>query len=455
MSLISYDKSLNKIETPGGVITLTSLFLPFFIEMVLTNSMGTVNTLALSHYSDHSVAAVGVCAQIMGMIYTFYGVVSAGASIVISQNLGAGKYKTAGDAGIISIVFSACLGLAMGLILSLFAEPILTLMNLSDDLLQEAVTYFRICITFSFFQAIYTSVSSIFRSYGKSRTAVKVSLFMSVTNALLNILIVFRPFPFPLKGVWGIAVSSVISQALGMCLLLCFLKKASFHIQLKRDTLKHISLIGKILSIGIPGGLSSLSYSLSQVISTSIVVTLGATSVSAKIYLDNIFFYVYVLGLALGQATAIMISHLAGAHKFNQAAMLNKQNLKITIFFNISLSLFILLSGKYLIGIFTDNSEIIKIAGSIMVIDLFVEIGRGFNHIENNSLRGSGDVLFPMIISITSCWIISILFSYLLGIKLGLGLMGCWFAFAMDELFRGVLFYLRWRSGKWRGKVLL
>lgn len=98
MSLFSYDKSLNKMETPGGVITLTSLFLPFFIEMILTNSMGTINTLALSRYSDRSVAAVGAAAQLMSMIFTFYGVVSAGASIVISQNLGAGKNKTAGDA---------------------------------------------------------------------------------------------------------------------------------------------------------------------------------------------------------------------------------------------------------------------------------------------------------------------------------------------------------------------
>lgn len=455
MSLFKYDKSLNRMETPGGVITLTSLFLPFFIEMILTNSMGTINTLALSRYSENSVAAVGAAAQLMLMIFTFYGVVSAGASIVISQNLGARKYKTAGDASIISIFFSATMSILVGIILSLSARPILTLMNLEDHLLQDAVTYFRICVSFSFFQAIYTSLSSIFRSYGKPRTAVKVSLFMSLTNAILNIIIVFRPFPFPLQGVWGIAVSSVVSQAMGMCLLLYFFMKASFGIRFEKGILKHLSLIGKIFSIGVPGGISNLSYSLSQVVSTSIVATLGATAVSTKIYLDNIFFYVSVLGLALGQATSIMISRLSGAHLFEQASKLNRQNLKIAICCNVSLSLLIFVFGNHLIGIFTDNPEIIKIARTIMIIDLFVEIGRGFNHIENNSLRGSGDVLYPMLISITSCWIMSISFSYILGIKLGFGLMGCWVAFAMDELFRGILFFRRWRSGKWRGKVLI
>jgi Na+-driven multidrug efflux pump len=91
-------------------------------------------------------------------------------------------------------------------------------------------------------------------------------------------------------------------------------------------------------------------------------------------------------------------------------------------------------------------------AKGIMLIDIFVEIGRGFNHIEGNSLRGAGDVVFPMMISVTSCWIMSILFSYILGIKFGLGLYGCWIAFAMDEIFRGTFFFLRWRSQKWTTK---
>lgn len=73
-----YDKSLSRIETPQGTLTLVSVFLPFFVEMLLTNSMGTVNTLVLSHYSDEAVASVGAANQLMGMIFTFYTVISTG-----------------------------------------------------------------------------------------------------------------------------------------------------------------------------------------------------------------------------------------------------------------------------------------------------------------------------------------------------------------------------------------
>lgn len=76
-----YDKTLSHIETPQGTLTLVSVFLPFLVEMLLTNSMGTVNTLVLSHYSDEAVASVGAANQLMGMIFTFYTVISTGASI--------------------------------------------------------------------------------------------------------------------------------------------------------------------------------------------------------------------------------------------------------------------------------------------------------------------------------------------------------------------------------------
>ena len=93
-----YDKTLSHIETPQGTLTLVSVFLPFLVEMLLTNSMGTVNTLVLSHYSDEAVASVGAANQLMGMIFTFYTVISTGASIFISHRLGARQKEEASDA---------------------------------------------------------------------------------------------------------------------------------------------------------------------------------------------------------------------------------------------------------------------------------------------------------------------------------------------------------------------
>ena len=122
-----YDESLSRIETPQGTMTLISVFIPFFIEMLLANSMGTVNTLVLSSYSDEAVASVGAANQIMGMVFTFYTVIATGAGIIISHRLGAKRKKAASDAAFTSIFFSLILSLIVGILLSLFSRDLCNL----------------------------------------------------------------------------------------------------------------------------------------------------------------------------------------------------------------------------------------------------------------------------------------------------------------------------------------
>ena len=444
-----YDESLSRIETPQGTMTLISVFIPFFIEMLLANSMGTVNTLVLSSYSDEAVASVGAANQIMGMVFTFYTVIATGAGIIISHRLGAKRKKAASDAAFTSIFFSLILSLIVGILLSLFSRDLMKMMQLESRLLEDATIYFHICVSFSFLQALITAISAVFRSYGLPKTAVWLSLFMNLINAILNIIIIFRPFDIHLYGVEGIAIANVISRAITLVIMIICLCLSPLELNLKDKNFKSLRCIKHILQIGVPGGIASLSYSTSQAVSTSILAVLGTSAISAKIYLSTIFFYVYVVGMSLGIATSLIIGWLTGAGEYERAYQLNLQSLKIAVSLNAIGSIFILIFGEYLLGFFTSSLEIIRLARPILIIDIFVELGRAFNHVEDNSLRGAGDVGFSMIVSIVSCWTMSILFSYILGIKLGLGLTGCWIAFMMDEMFRGTIMFFRWKSRKW------
>jgi Na+-driven multidrug efflux pump len=96
-----------------------------------------------------------------------------------------------------------------------------------------------------------------------------------------------------------------------------------------------------------------------------------------------------------------------------------------------------------------DNSVLSFVTG-VMAIDVLVELGRGMNHVGQNGLNATGDVRFTTVISILSCWICSVGFAYLFGIVFNFGLYGIWLAFAIDELFRGTLYYLRWKKQGWR-----
>lgn len=150
MKFFHYDKTLSIMKTPQGTMTLSRIFVPFFTEMLLLNMMGTINTLMLSHYSDDAVAAVGSATQLLGMILTFYTVIGTGASIVINHNLGAENTEKASDAALTSIILCGSLSLVLGTCLSLAAKPLLGLMHLEGQVLDYAVTYFRIAVQFSF-----------------------------------------------------------------------------------------------------------------------------------------------------------------------------------------------------------------------------------------------------------------------------------------------------------------
>ena len=114
-----------------------------------------------------------------------------------------------------------------------------------------------------------------------------------------------------------------------------------------------------------------------------------------------------------------------------------------------------ILMRSRLIGIFTDNSEVITLGSNIIIINIILEIGRTTNLVIIACLRGAGDVYFPTICAIFSMWVISALGSYFLAVMLGFGIYGLWIALAADECFRGILMIWRWKSGKWRNKSIV
>lgn len=457
MKIRFYDKSLGQVETSQGTMKLPGIFIPMFLEFFLMNLMSTVNTFMLSYHSQTSVAAVGSAGQFMAMATTFYTMVSTGASIYMGQMIGAGKEKEASDAAFCSISFVAVLSLVISTVLSFHAGSMMALMNIKDDVLLEATSYFHITIQFSFLAATDSILYAIFKSYGRPKISVFIGIVMNGINAALNYLVIFRPLDtfsidFPLKGITGIAWSYCISEVFALACAILVLHHLALGLNFRRKSFRTFKVTFKVLRIGIPGGISTFSYNISQVVTTSIVATLGVNAISTKIYVSTLAYYVYMTGMSLGLATSLMISWLCGAKKFDQAYRLNLQNLRIAVVLNALLSSLLFLFGEPLLGLFSNDPEILRMGKLLLLIDIFVEIFRGFNHIEENSLRGAGDVVFPMAVSMVSCWLMSVLFSYILGIHFGLGLAGCWIAFGMDEMFRGLNYLHRWRSKKWMEK---
>ena len=121
--------------------------------------------------------------------------------------------------------------------------------------------------------------------------------------------------------------------------------------------------------------------------------------------------------------------------------------------FVISLSLY--LFCRPLFGLFTNDPQVLDMCKTIMGIEIFLELGRAANIVLFRSLQTAGDIRFPICLNVTTVWVVAAGGGYLLGVVLGWGLPGVWIAMASDEIFRGVVSFFRWKSGKWRSKHLI
>ncbi len=454
-NIFSKKNELNRVETPDGTLTLLTLFIPILVELLLKNLMNTVSVYIMGRVSDDAVAAIGVGNQLLTMFVLVYNVFGTGATVVIGQNIGAGRKERANDSATAAIYMAIIMPIILAGVMMAAAEPLVRLMHLEERLVPDAAIYLKITVGFAIFHAVMTIAMAECRAFGNTLYPVIVSLVMNVINAAISYVVVFRPFETPLYGITGIAWARVIAEGICMVIILILLKKV--HPELRFGNLRVLSwpILRDILVIGGPSAVQYLSYNTSQTVTTAILASLGATVLSTKIYVQNIVFYSYLLGQSLGQANGLLVGRLVGQGRYDHCKKMVFRNLIVNIVINAFFSAMLMTVRYPLLGIFTEDKTIIAAGALVMLVDIFVEVGRGMNHTFEHSLIASGDSRFPMLIMLCTTWGLSVLFSYILGVKVGLGLLGCWIAFAMDECVRGTCYILRWRSNIWQTKSLV
>ena len=438
-------------------ISLFSLTWPILIENILFMLLGIIDVYALSTYDDVASASVNTANQIISICNILFAVTSNASAVIISQNLGAGNRQKASKTAAIAISFNLILGIVVSFVLAVFSRQLMSALGATGKILDFGSEYLMIVGGFMFTQALLNSMMVIFRNHGYTRVSMYVTAIMNVLNTILDLTFVMGWFGMPVLGIFGVAIATTFSRIVGLVIIaVLFFKKVekfSFFKLLKPVPLKDFAAMMKI---GIPSAFESLNYNVSQLVVTAIALAfLTENEYIAKSYLQNIASLFFIFSLSIGQGSQIMTSHLVGNKNFDGAYKSGWKAMGIGFSVSVLMSIIGILLRYQIIGIFTDNPEVILIGGSVICINLVLEMGRSSNLIIINSLRGAGDVYFPTIVAIFSMWIISTLGSYILAVPCGLGLIGMWIAFAADECFRGILMLFRWHGKKWTKKAIV
>lgn len=418
--------------------------------------MGNADTLMLSQYSDHSVAAVGLTNQLLSIVIVMFGFVATGASVVIAQAIGARLERTAAEVAVVAILGNLLFGVLLSAALLVFGDVFLTWMNTPPELMAEASSYLMIVGGFSFIQSVIMTIGAAIRSYGFTKDAMYVTIGMNILNVFGNYLFIFGAFGFPVLGVEGVAISTSVSRFLGLLVILYLLFKRSTIPLPFSSSFKLFPLhIKGVLKIGLPSAGEHLSYSGSQMLITFFITLLGTTALTTKVYTFNIMMFIFLFAVAIGQGTQILIGHLIGAKSYDSAYKMCLKSQTYAMIISFLMAGIASLFAKPLLSIFTDNPEIIKEGTILLYLTLLLEPGRSFNLVIISSLRAAGDVKFPVIMGVISMWGVSVPLAYLLGITFDLGLIGIWLAFTADEWLRGLLMLSRWRKRKWQKQLVV
>jgi putative MATE family efflux protein len=436
-------------KNPASV-GLIALAWPIFIEQTLRLLIGTVDTFMVSHVSDGAVAALGVANQIVVFFLIAFNFIGIGTSVVITHHLGARDRAGADRIASSAIAVNTWLGVAFSSSVYFFAHPLLRMLQLPDSLMEYALPFLTLMGGTLFMESMNISIAGVLRAHNHTRDAMLVTVGQNILNVIGNSITLFGLFGCPKLGVFGVALSGIVSRS-AACIALWIL--LDYHTHLRFRALDFVSVqwanVKRILHIGLPAAGEQMCYWTAFVFVTTFVARLGPDALATQTYVLNIQRFAMLFSFSIGLGTEILIGHLIGAGEYEKAYRALLRSLRTGLILVSVAIVCVAAAAPMLLGAFTKSATILAAGTILLRMAVILEPGRVFNVVVISSLRATGDVWFPIKMAALSMWCIWVPLAWFLGIHMGFGLIGVWIAMMTDEWLRGVLMYWRWKTRRW------
>ncbi len=377
---------------------LLLFFFPILLGTFFQQFYNTIDMIIVGRFvGTQALASVGGSAgQIINLVVGFFTGLSAGAGVIISQQYGAGNQKMLNDG--IHTAYALCIvgGIVFTVLGVVLSPQILYLMKTPEDVLQSSTLYLRIYFFGILFVFIYNIGSGILRALGDSKRPLYFLIICCVLNVILDLImvVIFR------MGVAGVALATLIAQAVSAVLVTLSLMKSD---DIYRLELRKISFNGWLLKsqlfLGIPGGIQSVMYSLSNVIIQTAINSYGISATAAWAAESKIDALFWMINGAFGVSITTFVGQNFGAGKKDRI----KKGIRVCLFMHQAVSLLItcILIGfrGTLFGIFTSDAEVVRIGSEMLMGIAPFFLVFSFIEIYSSSLRAMGDVVKPMFIT--------------------------------------------------------
>lgn len=353
-----------------------------------------------------AVAAVGANSPIIGLILNLFIGIALGANVVIANAIGRDDRQTVQKAVHTSMVVSVIGGVLVAIIGEIIAEPLLTVLNVPDDVLELALLYLRIYFLGMPVILLYNFEAAIFRSIGETKMPLIALTLSGILNVLLNLF-----FVIVLKmSVNGVATATVLANVVSAGILYIKLVKSDKYIKVEFKKLRiDGKVFAKIMQIGLPAGIQSAVFAVANIVIQGAINSLGTTVIAASSAAFNIEIIAYNVMNSFSQACTTFVGQNFGANKIDRC----KKTLFLCLIEDAIASgtaiLIVLITGKFLLSIFNNNPEVIEIGYTRLVIIFIAYIFSMLYEVMSGYLRGFGFSLVPAILTTVGVCVLRII----------------------------------------------
>lgn len=386
--------------------------LPMLLGNFAQQLYNTVDSVVVGHYvGDNALAAVGSAMPILNLLLALFVGIATGAGIVISQRFGA-KDREGLTVAIGNCISLAAVATVVIMILgTAITMPMLRLLGTPDSIIQWCADYLRI-----FFLGIvgfffYNMLSGVLRGLGDSFSALVFLLVSAALNVVLDLLFVAK---FGM-GVPGVALATVIAQAISA--VLCYLKLLKMR-DIFDLNFKTMRLIPKealnILRIGIPSGITQAIMATAGMVVQTLTNSMGEMVIACNVIIMRVDGFAMLPNMTFGQAMSVYTGQNVGAAKFDRVHKGVKQGSIMAFTTSAAITLVLLLFGRYLFGIFTETEALIELAVRMMRVLAVGYICISVTQVLGGVMRGAGDTVTPMWISLISTILLRVPTAYIM-----------------------------------------
>lgn len=384
--------------------------IPMLLGNIAQQLYSTVDSIVVGQYvGDNALAAVGSAAPIYNLLLVLFMGVSVGAGIMVSQYFGAKDREELSRTIGCSITLTAIVSLILMIVSPFIIRPLLNLLDTPASIIDWCESYLLVLMIGMAGTAYYNILCGVLRGLGDSTSALIYLLIATVINIVLDVWFV-AGFGW---GVTGVAVATVIAQAVSA--ILCFLKliKMTDIFDFKVAYLKpkkHHAL--GIIRLGLPSGITQAIFSMAMIIVQSLTNSFGEMFIAANVIIMRVDGFAMMPNFSFGTAMTTYAGQNIGAKKLDRVSKGAKQGTLIAAGTSTVITLLILIFGKYLMGIFTETAELVDLSVSMMRILAVGYIAMAVTQSLSGVMRGAGDTMTPMWISMATTIAIRVPIAY-------------------------------------------